>query len=764
MSLTDDSWIEKLPTGFMVYDTQWRIQNFNQLSSLLLKGAQGQAGLFFGQLITDVIPKPFLVDISGSADINSPVHNQFTFSPLRENHDSPRSLKLSFNVLPDHSLVYVVLTDVTEFAAAHQALHEQNVLMRTALDETPDVIVMKDWDGNFILANQAVAQLYDTTPSEMIGKEDGYFTGNKEQSAFFKNNVQRIMNQLDTEIVYEDSTDKDSGEVRHFKSIKKPLIDDSGQKQILVIAHEITDMVRARKQIEESEKRLSYVMQATQEGVWDWHIPTGKLTHNSQWFKILSYQETDLTNKMDDFIQCILPEDRPVIMEQLQACFRGEGPYYAEHKMLRRDGQVIWVMDRGDIVERDAAGEAIRMVGSFTEITDRKLAEVKLQQEKQRADTANQSKSEFLANMSHEIRTPMNGVIGMTDLLLNSPVDDEQRQALEIIKQSGQSLLSIINDILDFSKIEAGKVEIEKVPVSLVNMANSLLVLLKPAAHAKNLDLKLEIDQANLDWMIGDEQKLKQILTNLMGNAIKFTGKGKVVLKFEKTAPTSLSAQEVLKISIIDSGIGMTEEEQKKLFKPFSQVDSSTTRKYGGTGLGLSICKRLAELMGGAIGVSSELRQGSTFWVELPFESAQAEKVDADVSAPNVQVDLTGLNVLVVEDNLINRKVINALLAKFQCNVVLAEQGEQGIAMLKMHDVDVVLMDCQMPVMDGYEATRQIRSGAAGGQYKNIPIIALTANVSDEDRQLCFAAGMDDFLGKPINLDALKTVLHKFVS
>lgn len=294
-------------------------------------------------------------------------------------------------------------------------------------------------------------------------------------------------------------------------------------------------------------------------------------------------------------------------------------------------------------------------------------------------------------------------------------------------------------------------------------MANSLMVLLKPAVQAKNLELKLELDVTDVDWVLGDEQKLKQILTNLLGNAIKFTPKGRVSLKIAKIKNEESGADR-LSISVADSGIGMTKEEQLKLFKPFSQVDSSTTRKFGGTGLGLSICKRLAELMDGQIGVDSKLREGSVFWLDLPLQPAQADKTQQVLENSHTEVDLSGLRVLVVEDNLVNRKVIEALLKKFACQVISAEQGEQGIAKLQACEVDLVLMDCQMPVMDGYEATRRIREGAAGVHNKNIPIVALTANVSDEDRQLCFAAGMNDFLGKPINLDALKTVLHKFVS
>ena len=754
--------LESLPNALIIYDAAWQIKAFNQQAAQLLKGLGEAPNLALGQLITQTIPAAYLLKVPKNlADARTPCSNQYTTTQLMDGKTQLVSYHLAFNLFTekDETLVYLCITDLSSYAAIHQELHHQNVLMRTALDETPDVIVMKDWEGNFILVNQTVAQLYGATPDEMIGKEDGYFTGNQEQAQFFKENVQQIMTKFETEIVYENSTDALTGEVRHFQSIKKPLLDDKGNKQILVIAHDITDIVTAQKQIEDSEKRLNYVMQATQEGVWDWHIPTGALTHNRQWFKILGYEESELTHMMDDFVQCLLPEDQPKIMEKIQACFRGEAPYVSEHQMRRRDGELIWVYDRGNIVERDEQGNPIRMVGSFAEITDRKLAEVKLQEEKLRADAANQAKSEFLANMSHEIRTPMNGVIGMTDLLLDSSITPETRQALEIIRQSGQSLMSIINDILDFSKIEAGKVELEKAPFSLVNTANGLLVLLKPAAMAKNLALNLEMTSSDLDWILGDEQKLKQILTNLMGNAIKFTQKGSITLIIEKI---QVYEGELLKVSVRDTGVGLSKDDQTKLFKPFSQVDASTTRKFGGTGLGLSICKRLTELMGGEIGVYSEPQAGATFWITLPLNPVAAVAPKAQIDAQTLNSDLSNLKVLVVEDNIVNRKVIEALLRKFGCQYVSAENGLQALDKLQENEIDLVLMDCQMPVMDGYEASRQIRAGKAGPQNRLKPIIALTANVLDEDRQMCFASGMNDFLGKPINLQALKLVLQKF--
>lgn len=389
------------------------------------------------------------------------------------------------------------------------------------------------------------------------------------------------------------------------------------------------------------------------------------------------------------------------------------------------------------------------------EIGRRKEAEKK-------AYDASEMKSQFLANMSHEIRTPLNGIIGMTRILSETNLDEEQVEFVHTIRDSSNSLLSLINQILDLSKIESGKLELEETHFELRSLIDSTTSILDFAAKGKGLDVVVNISKDVPDHFIGDPLRVRQILLNLLNNAIKFSSEGQIELRVSSRGVES-SISDLL-FEVIDQGIGIDKESLSRLFKNFSQGDQSTTRKFGGTGLGLSISKQLVELMGGQIAVESEPQKGSKFFFNLKLKAAKyepQEEVEFEPVVPK-KLLLQG-HILIAEDNVTNQRVAGAMLKKMGCAFDCAENGVEALKLLKQKTFDLVMMDGQMPQMDGYETTKRIRSGEAGDTNRKIPILAVTANAIKGDLELCLAAGMDDYVVKPISQDDLQAKIQKWL-
>ena len=487
-------------------------------------------------------------------------------------------------------------------------------------------------------------------------------------------------------------------------------------------------------------------------GGWEVDLVSGAVTWTETTYEILNLDPSE--SPEGGFDQWLVDTDEDNSFRQAINRFFASGEPYDEIGLLHTGtGEEIWVHSRGRMIFRN--GKPARAMGVFTDITEQVKREAALTEAKEAAESAAQARAEFIANMSHEIRTPMNGVIGMTSLLAQSDLDPHSKAHVEVIRASGESLLAIINDILDFAKLEAGKLKLERRAFNLEALICSAFDVIRPLADEKYLYLSYQLPPDDgLDYE-GDEHHLRQVLVNFLSNAVKFTNEGDIRISVATQALGS--NRRALSISIGDTGIGIDKGKQQAVFKAFSQEDSSTTREYGGTGLGLSICKELVGLMGGEISLQSEQGKGSTFTFHISLPTCERTPAEGgEAPETNISPMAKSLRILLAEDNLVNQKVAVMMLNELGYKAEVADNGTQAIAAVEAQDFDVILMDLQMPEIDGLEATRIIRSNPDIHQPQ---IIALTANAMVEDRRQCLQAGMDQFVAKPIRLQDLQDAL-----
>ena len=798
------------------------------------------------------------------------------------------------------------------FRIAEAQSAEREALQSALLDNLPSGILIVDAETHVVESvNPAAAALIGAPASRILGRKCHQFLCPAEEGRCPITDQGEIVDHSDRVLLGAAGT-----RIPVLKSAKRILI--GGREKLLESFIDIS----ARKQMEEalarSREQYMLAVDGSNDGIWDWDLRNDDIFLSAKWKEMLGYHNHELPDLFSTFEDRLHPDDRPQVMDYIARYLKGEVQRFSiELRLRHKDGHYCWILSRGEAL-REENGTPYRMAGSHTDITSRKQAEEALQESNRQlnlataqanelaanASSANRAKSEFLANMSHEIRTPMNGVIGMTSLLLDTALTPDQRQYVEIVRDSGDSLLSLINDLLDFSKIESGKLHPEVHDFDLGGIVEDVTQLLAVKAHEKSLELVGMVTPGTPTLLRGDSGRLKQVLINLVGNAVKFTSQGSVSLLAHVESEDAETV--VITFSVEDTGIGIPADRQASLFSPFTQVDGSVTRKYGGTGLGLAISRRLVELMGGRIGVESRPGAGSTFWFTTalgkqksqpgaPVEAApglhgvrvlvvesslhsrllltsllrtwgcqpgeasgvqsalamlraashsgdpyRAAIIDTQMSGMTglelsrlikaepechatllilmtslgqscdarlaAQMGLAALiakplrkadlrralatalapptprpctpyadsvlsleppipfRILVAEDNIFSQQVAVAVLKKSGYHVDAVANGREAIHALRALPYDLVLMDCQMPELDGYEATLRIRDPKTGCRNPALPIIAFTAHAMPGDREKCLAVGMSDYLAKPVEPSVLGGTVERWLT
>lgn len=516
------------------------------------------------------------------------------------------------------------------------------------------------------------------------------------------------------------------------------------------------ERLRAQLEVKEKDELIQKIALSSPNFIYINDIEKGgNVFRNRNFVEILGYTEQEYQEQGLVLFSKIIEEEEFAKLRSYYLDVRHNGVdgqvSEQEIKLLHKDGSNVWILARDTPFKRNEEGKVVQILGTAIDITDRKEAEKQLLESKQYAEKLAKTKSEFLSNMSHEIRTPMNAIIGLTEILLKRDFKDQDLENLKAIKYSADNMLVIINDILDFSKIEAGKLNFENIDFDLDFLLNNLNNTFNPKAEQKKITFAIEKDEKIPPFLKGDPYRLNQILVNLIGNAIKFTFEGGVTVKVHLISDLPKLH---LSFDVIDTGIGIPESKKDEIFESFTQAYTSTTRNFGGTGLGLAITKRLTELQGGELNITSAVGEGSNFSVRLKFtEGAPVSMEPTEVDLHEDKNPLEGINILVAEDNPVNQMLIRQVLSKWSVRFEVVDNGQDAVDFLKTHQFDIILMDLQMPVLDGFSATEQIR--AQGGDQSAIPIIALTADALQETKQKIKESGLNDLITKPFKAEEL---------
>ncbi|MEM6781002.1 MAG: ATP-binding protein [Pseudomonadota bacterium] len=610
----------------------------------------------------------------------------------------------------------------------------------------PHPLIQIDLNGILLYANPAAERIF--TDLKDKGFEHAYLAGLNDYIQSYKETGQTALNR---EITVDDVT--------YYQSLSPVIID--GEKALVVYGYNITDI----KQAQEKARLLETAVETAKDGIMitDADLEDGPniVYVNDAFTKITGYTPEEVMGKTPRILQG--PGTNRKTLDDLKEKLSQGRSFQGELFNYGKDKRGYW-LDISVVPVKDDDGNITHFAAIERDITERKAFEKELMVTRESAEVASRAKGNFLANMSHELRTPMNGIIGLSSLLLEAHMDDESKESVRSINTSAEGLLALLNDLLDFSKIEAGELSLEEIPMNLKESIYQVTDILRPIASKKGLTIDLSFSPTAPRWVVGDQNRIRQVFYNLIGNAIKFTEKGGA--RVDVSTFRSNGGDEQVRFRIEDTGVGISEEARETIFDKFIQADASTARKFGGTGLGLTITKQLIEAMGGRIGVESVVGKGSTFWFDIPFEILSDYKDETEKPGKSVpqMTSFEGYSALVVDDHPTNILFMNKLLQKLKFSYIqTAHDGRDAVEKFQAEDFNVVMMDCQMPEMDGFEATRHIREFEETSTKNKTPIIAVTADAMKGTHGRCLEAGMDYYITKPISIEQVKEALSQFL-
>ncbi|MFN6091243.1 MAG: PAS domain S-box protein [Bacteroidota bacterium] len=645
-----------------------------------------------------------------------------------------------------HFLGYGV--DITEQKEIRSDLERNRNFIQQILDASPQLIFIKDAEGNIIQANKALVDLIKMDISDLPTKEvsDVY----KNESEYNEHVVadKKVIEEGLMVRVEEKFTTAD-GEVLFFDSIKIPFPSLDNKVNVLCISTDITLQKKSREALIDNQKLLFDAERLTKAGSYQFDFLKNEIQWSPGLFLIVKRPQEECSPTYEEFLNYVHPDDVDSLNKNMSRIIADKLPHDIIYRIVCSDGEVKHVQTNSQL-KFDSSGNLVGLFGSLIDITEQKKFEEELKKAKQIAEESVSVKEKFMANLGHEMRTPLNGVLGMSRLLQKTQLSQTQKKYINVLNSTAENLLVIINDLLDIAKIESGTLSFDKVTFDINQVADTAVQIKLLVAEEKGLILKHLIDSTSSVKVIGDPYRINQVLLNLIGNAIKFTDEGEIIVshKIEKRNDKKVW----VKFSVKDTGIGIEEGQYSKIFNSFTQLNPQNQNVSEGIGLGLSIVKSIVEQMGGEIKVESVFGKGSEFSVILPFELSTGEEQEkADTSE---RLMMTSLRVLLAEDNLVNQFIVQAMLQDWGFNVDVAENGEEAFALFKKNNYEIVLMDIQMPVLDGLATTELIRNYKDEKKSK-VPIIALTANPSKQFQKKFISVGMNDVIVKPFKDDLL---------